>query len=765
MTDPALVSAPDPKPAGAWRLTGLDQAQMVRWARRWRLPRRLAIALTLAAISSGIVTFVTLSGSSGITNDPNFVLALLVLDSALLLALGGTVVWRVAKLWAERRAGAAGSRLHVRLASMFAVLAVAPSIVLVILGAIFFALEVQAWFSERVRTAVDESVAVAEAYLREHKQGIASDAFAMANDLYRQWPTLYADPRRLDRAVEAQSRLRALNEVVLFEEGGRPLASAGLSLSLRFETPPEWALREASAGELVVLASGGDDRIRALVGLQTVPQTFLFVGRFVDPAVLRHIDLTRSAAAVYEQLESRRYGLQATFALVFVLVAMLLVLAAVGVGLNYATRLARPISSLVTAAERVRAGDFTARVVEEPEEDELGTLTRAFNRMTGQLAQNQRELIEANRQLDGRRRFTEAVLAGVSSGVIGLDGTTRIHLPNRSASFLLSTSLDRLIGKRLDEAVPEMAHLIEAAVKRPSQTNEAQLAIERKGRSRTLLARVTAERSPDGGIRGFVVTFDDITDLLAAQRTAAWADIARRIAHEIKNPLTPIQLSAERLKRKYLGEVKSDPQTFEMCTDTIIRQVSGIGRMVDEFSNFARMPAPVLRRGGVAQLCRDAVALQRTAAPDIRYELDLPDGHIAIRCDAELVTQALTNLLKNAAEAIEARNPCSDNAPLEQGCVVVRVAHDRQDVRIIVEDNGRGLPISERTRLTEPYVTTRAKGTGLGLAIVKKIMEDHGGDLLLGARRGGGACVQLLFAKAGATGGSAASDRGGTDGA
>ena len=535
----------------------------------------------------------------------------------------------------------------------------------------------------------------AEAYLREHKQVIASDAFAMANDLYRQWPTLYADPRRLDRAVEAQSRLRALNEAVVFEENGRPLASAGLSLSLRFETPPEWALREAAGGELVVLAGGGDDRVRALVGLQTVPQAFLFVGRFVDPAVLRHIDLARSAATLYEQLESRRYGLQATFALIFLLVALLLVLAAVGVGLNYATRLSRPISSLVTAAERVRAGDFSARVEEAPEEDELGMLTRAFNRMTGQLTQNRCELIQANRQLDDRRRFTEAVLAGVSAGVIGLDGETRINLPNRSASILLSTGLERLIGVRLGDAVPEMARLIDAAVSRPSQINEAQLAIERDGRSRTLLARVTAEHAPNGGIKGFVVTFDDVTDLLAAQRKAAWADVARRIAHEIKNPLTPIQLSAERLKRKYLSEVKSDPQTFQQCTDTIVRHVGGIGRMVDEFSNFARMPAPVMRAANVAQICRDAVALQCAARTDIDFRLDLPDAATVFRCDAEQVTQALTNLLKNATEAIDGHDTSADQTPNDAGFVVVRVAQHGQDVRIVVEDNGRG-PAGQR---------------------------------------------------------------------
>jgi two-component system nitrogen regulation sensor histidine kinase NtrY len=348
-------------------------------------------------------------------------------------------------------------------------------------------------------------------------------------------------------------------------------------------------------------------------------------------------------------------------------------------------------------------------------------------------------LIEANRQLDQRRRFTETVLAGVSAGVIGLDQQGRINLPNRSASLLLGTDLEQHIGKELAEVVPEMAGLVEEAERRPDRLAESQVQLVRGGRARMLLVRIAAERL-EGEAKGYVATFDDITELQAAQRKAAWADVARRIAHEIKNPLTPIQLSAERLKRKYLGDIKNDPETFAACTDTIIRHVGDIGRMVDEFSSFARMPAPVLRDEDLGEIIRQAAFLQRAATPEIKVELELPAAPVRLSCDSRQVAQALVNLMKNAAESINSRD--SQTPP---GRIAARLFETDGDVAIEVEDNGRGLPLEGRERLTEPYVTTHAKGTGLGLAIVKKIMEDHHGELVLEDNDGGGARIKLVF--------------------
>jgi two-component system nitrogen regulation sensor histidine kinase NtrY len=418
---------------------------------------------------------------------------------------------------------------------------------------------------------------------------------------------------------------------------------------------------------------------------------------------------------------------------------LLLLTGAVWVGLTFATSMAKPIASLVAAAERVRGGDLAARVPAGDSDEEFSSLSRAFNRMTHQLQSQQSELIEANRQLDQRRRFTETVLSGVSAGVIGLDQQGRINLPNRSASLLLATDLDQHIGKDLTEVVPEMAGLIEEAERRPDRLAQGQIQLVRSGRARTLLVRVAAERL-EGEAKGYVATFDDITELQAAQRKAAWADVARRIAHEIKNPLTPIQLSAERLKRKYLKDIATDRETFTACTDTIIRHVADIGRMVDEFSSFARMPAPVLRDEDLNEIVRQAAFLQRAATPEIRVETELPSTPTRINCDSRQVAQALVNLLKNAAESILLRE-----GVVPPGQITVRLGYEGEDTVLSVEDNGRGLPAEGRERLIEPYVTTHAKGTGLGLAIVKKIMEDHHGELVLDDRDGGGARVKLVF--------------------
>jgi two-component system, NtrC family, nitrogen regulation sensor histidine kinase NtrY len=712
--------------------------ELVLWAGRVRLVRKTAIALAIAATASTIATYAALRGLPPFTGhapemDKFFLLLLIPV-----LPLSAIVIWRLVEVWADRRRGLAGSRLHVRLVALVSLVAVIPTIFVAVPSYLLFKYGEQAWFSDPVRTALQESLTVAQRYLQEHQQTIRADILSMASDLNSDADLLTADPRRLDQIVAAQAALRSLNEAVVFDADGHLLARSGFSLALQLEPLPDWALRQADSGDVAIVTSESGDRVRALVRLERFGDDYLYVGRFVDPIVLQHMEQTRGAVAQYEQRENTRRQWQITFSIAFFSLVLLLLTVAVLVGLRFATKLARPVSSLIVAAEQVRAGDLAARVPEGGSDEEFGSLSRAFNRMTHQLQTQQSELIEANRQLDQRRRFTETVLAGVSAGVIGLDHDGRINLPNRSAALLLGTDLDQLIGRDLREAAPEMAALLAEAARRPDRLAQAQIQLVRRGRSQTLLVRIAAERA-EGEVKGYIVTFDDVTELLAAQRKAAWADVARRIAHEIKNPLTPIQLSAERLKRKYLGQISTDPDTFTTCTDTIIRHVGDIGRMVDEFSSFARMPAPSIKDESLVDIVRQAVFLQRTANPEIRFELDLP-GAVRLPCDARLVSQALVNLLKNAAESIQARD---GGAP--SGAIALRVRDGAQQTTIAVEDNGRGLPKEGRERLTEPYVTTRAKGTGLGLAIVKKIMEDHGGELALEDREGGGARVVLLF--------------------
>ena len=716
------------------------------WSRRVGLNRKLAYCLAAAAVMSGIATVATMTGSSPLGPDPTTVLALLYLDVVLMLLLAVVVARRLALVWAERRRGLAGSGLHIRLVVLFSVVAVTPAILVAVYSALFLNFGIQAWFNERVRTALEESRAVARAYLHEHQQNIRADALAMANDLNREAPVLARNPARFNQVLSAQAAMRSLPETLVIDRDGRVLARSRFSRSLELELVSRKVLDQAALGEAVVVTSGEDDRVRSVVRLNRFADAYLLVGRFVDPRVLEHIDLTEKAVTQYKTLEKRRKGIQITFVMIFVVVALLLLLAAIWIGLTLATQLARPISDLISAAERVGKGDLTARVEATAAGHEIGILTRAFNRMTGQIETQRQGLVEANRELGQRTRFTETVLAGVSAGVIGLDAEGRIHLPNRSASEFLNTDLETFIGKPLGEAVPEMTAMLRRLMTRSERPHQAEIKVARRGSYRNLRVSMVVERL-EGEVIGYVVTFDDITALLSAQRTAAWADVARRIAHEIKNPLTPIQLSAERLSRKYLKEIKSDPETFSACTETIIRQVEDIGRMVDEFSSFARMPQPSLKPENVSEICRQTAFLERGRHPDTDYILELGTDDIHLTCDRRQVSQALTNLLKNAAESIAARLAAGGSPA--RGFIRLELKDERADAResvvITVEDNGLGLPKDQRDRLTEPYVTTRDKGTGLGLAIVKKIMEDHNAELILEDRDGGGARISLRF--------------------
>ena len=723
------------------------------WAARVGLGRKLAVALAVLAVIAGTATYLTLTGSSPLTQSTNSLLLLLNLDLVILLALGGIVARRIVEVWAERRRGSAGSRLHVRLVVLFSALAATPAIVVAVFSALFFNIGVESWFDQRVRQAVSESLAVAEAYVEEHQNVIRGEVLAMANDINRIGPSLYDNPQRLNSLVETQALLRSLTEAVIFDETGRVLARSRLSFVLEFEPISPDALERARNGETVIFVSDTDDRVRALVKLEGLFDAYLYVGRFVDPKVVNHMEKTQDAVRAYETLDARRSGLQITFAMIFVMVALLLLLAAVWVGLTLANQLARPISALIVAAERVRAGDLTAHVEEGETGDELGTLSRAFNRMTDQLSAQRSELIEANHQVDTRRRFIEAVLSGVSAGVVGLDAETRINFPNRSAVRLLGSDLYSMIGRPLAEAVPEVAALLDAAARRPNRLHEEQVDLVREGRPRTLMVRITAEAGEGrlNQVNGYVVTFDDITEMLAAQRKATWSDVARRLAHEIKNPLTPIQLSAERLRRKYLAEVTSDPETFKLCIDTIIRQVDDIGGMIDEFSSFARMPAPEMKECDLVDILRRALFLQQSANPAIRYRDELPQTTYPILCDSRQIGQALTNLLLNAADSVTERingGPgfkVAGNPGQGDGEIRLSLSQEEGRMAVLVEDNGLGLPPDKRHRLTDPYVTTKAHGTGLGLAIVRKIMEDHGGELLIEDRPEGGARVGLIF--------------------
>jgi two-component system nitrogen regulation sensor histidine kinase NtrY len=549
--------------------------------------------------------------------------------------------------------------------------------------------------------------------------------------------------------IATQALVRELPEAVVIDGSGRVIAQSGLSFSLVFDFTTDNILRKmlsSSPGEVLIISNPDDERVRAGVKLDAYVDAYLLVGRFVDASVLDHISRTRGAASQYAEIQSSRERLQVRFLAVFGAIALLLFLTAAWVGWTLANRLAMPIGKLIDAAERVRHGDLTASVEDvRGEAGEVGTLIRAFNRMTEQIDSQQRGLIEANRQLDERRRFTETVLTGVSAGVIGLDASGNIHLANRSATDLLGTDLSAHLSEPLEKVVPEMAELLGQVKASPHRTFSGEVVVNRNGRQRALVVSVAAERQLDNAIVGFVITCDDVTELLSAQRKAAWADVARRIAHEIKNPLTPIQLAAERLKRRYRSQITTDPETFTMCTDTIVRQVEEIGRMVDEFSAFARMPRPDLKEIDLKELVHQALFLERNRYPEIIFDENLPDGPVPMRCDRQQIGRALTNILKNAAESVEGRHEKNPSSPV--GKIALKLTVDGEGARVEIVDNGGGFPPELLDRITEPYVTTRERGTGLGLAIAKKIMEDHNGELMLGNNATEGATVVLMFNK------------------
>ncbi len=706
----------------------------------------LALAVGVSAVLSGVATYAIIARLIPYEPTSFVLLALLLFNLTAVLTLGALIAWRLTRLWVERRSGAAGARLHTRLVAIFSVIAVVPAILVAVFSAVTLNLGMEEWFSTRVKDALSSSVNVAHRYVAEHERLIVGDAYEIANGIEHD-PSLFGPDNRVDPAsmfkkLADLTKDHGLQASYIVDSTGRVLGSA------RQERQPETPkltvgdIAQASHGAIVIDANSTVGVVRALIRLQALNDAYLLVVRTVDPQVLAYYQRTVDAVSAYKRLEENRSRIQLIFAALYGIVSLLILLAAIWLGLSAANRLVWPISRLIGAAERVTEGDLKAQVEVDKNDDEIATLGRTFNRMTSQLDAQRSELIAASHQIDARRRFTEAVLAGVSAGVIGLDADGNITIVNRAAARLLNASPDEMVGQHYSEAVPELAALIRRALQEPVGRAGGEATIKRGGTVRNLSVQVDGEKGPYDA--GYIITFDDITDLVSAQRTAAWADVARRIAHEIKNPLTPIQLSAERLKRKYGNEVSTDPEIFRQCTDTIIRQVGDIGRMVDEFSSFARMPTPVMRRENAQELLHQAVFLQRVAHPQIAFETKAPIDPLYFECDGRLMSQALTNVLKNATEAISAREAAGHDGP-GRISIALEEAGDRLIYR--VADNGVGLPSQHRHRLTEPYVTTRAKGTGLGLAIVKKIVEDHGGEVAL-ADRGDeemGAEVRLLL--------------------
>ncbi len=703
--------------------------------RPWMVGITLLAALLLCGMLGALVMEIKNQASAGLTPQKSIVWMLALL-AGLLVLMALIVMRRAAKLWGQAKTGAIGTRLQSRIIVMFCVIAILPTIIVSVFSGLFFNFGVQAWFDSRVSSALEDSVTVASAYLDEHKTAIRTDAQGLGTDVARNLSQIYSNVQLFEHNFTRQTYSRNLSEAVLFDRS-RVLARTALSFSLVFERLPEQVMDRADQGNAVIF---GDDenKIQAVVKVSDMPEMYLLVGRVVDPTVLQHMKAARTTVVEYRQLQHDINRLQKQFFAVFVLVALLILLASIWAGMALATRLIGPIAGLMSATERVRAGDYSIKVPEGRANDEIANLGRTFNRMTGQLEAQRRDIMEANRQLDERRRFSEAVLSGVSAGVIALDSEYRITLNNRTATQLLGVKGD-VFGRVIGDVLPDVKELITQVERAPSKIASANISLQDGEKRVNLHVQVTAERLGET-IEGYIVTFDDITELVSAQRNAAWSDVARRIAHEIKNPLTPITLSVDRLRKKFGAEISSDKEGYERYLETISRHVRDIGRMVEEFVAFARLPAATFREEDVVVLLRKAVFSEKTVNEKITYTLDAPDHPVKFLLDESQLGQTFLNLMKNAAEAMDTTDGKKE--------IRITVKETDSQVVIVFEDSGPGFPPENIARLTEPYVTTRTKGTGLGLAIVKRSVEEHKGTLVLANRPEGGASVTMNFARA-----------------
>ena len=696
----------------------------------------LGVAFTIAAILTAVGAFLASAPLSGELVGPASQSVLIVLGVNLVLILGIAVLIgrRVTQVIDEGR-GDAGARIHRRFLFLFALAALAPALVVALFSGVLVTQGVENWFSQRVRSVVENSGAVARSYVEEQSTDIRNNMGLMAGDLNEAAPFLRSKPVAFGHFMATQASYRGFPGAYLLDREGRILARAETEDPPPFLAPPAASFQAADEGDISLRPFESADLFRALYRLKGFDDAYLYIVRPVDRGILAHLRETESSLVAYRDAAERRGMVQAAFALSFLETALLVLIAAIWLAITVANSIAVPIGRVVRAAGQVATGQLDARVELGDEPEDIAVLSKAFNSMAGDLQAQQSALTAASLDAESRRMFIETVLLGVSAGVIGVDAHGAISAANRQAARLLDIDGGAVLGRKLAEIAPELGQVWAAALETRIEA-ETEVDIVRHGE--TLRLRVRAGVAGDDGV---VLTFDDITRLITAQRNAAWRDVARRIAHEIKNPLTPIQLSAERLRRKYRHEIKGDLETFDRCTDTIIRQVGDIGRMVDEFSAFARMPTPRFGSHDPAEMLRAAVFAQRVASPDLAVEMAEPPEGLTFTCDDRMVGQALINVLKNAAEAIAGR---ADNH--DKGRILASLHADEQAMCFIIEDNGIGLPTRDRDRLTEPYVTTREKGTGLGLAIVKRIAEEHGGELLLSdAQTLSGARVVLKF--------------------
>lgn len=719
--------------------------------------RRASFALPGLLLAGGALlcaslTLPILLGLTRIEPTSRVLVASAVVNSLFIVGLMVLIAREVLRLFKARHRGRAAARLHVRIVTLFSVIAITPAILVAIFASITLNVGLDRWFSIRTQSIVSSSMNVAQAYMLENASYLQGQTISMANDLERNRALFYLDRTGFVELMTRQARGRGMLGAFLVREDGSAITQADIDTEKPLPAIPRDALVSAAGGQPTLIPPGITNLVGAIIKLDSLSGTFLYTIRAVDPKVMQAMRLMEENTAEYQAMEDGRTTLQIAFAILYLGFALIVLLAAIWTAIAVADRIVRPIRLLIGAADSIASGNLNVLVPVRAADGDVGSLSRTFNKMVSQIRSQRDEILEAKDEVDDRRRFIEAVLSGVTAAVIGVEDDGIITIVNPSAEYFLALPSEQLMGQKLALVAPEVDRVLaEAAVRHRGEYRE-QINMIRSGKERTLNVQVTREETR-GSVDSYVITLDDITDLVVAQRSTAWADVARRIAHEIKNPLTPIQLSAERLKRRYGKQIAEDDKAiFNQCTDTIVRQVEDIGRMVDEFSAFARMPKPTKQRSDLREILTDAVFLREIGSAEVEFQREFGDEPLEGSFDARMLAQAVGNIVKNAVESIEA-------VPQEElegkGKVLIRSSFDREQDRFIVDviDNGRGLPNENRHRILEPYMTMREKGTGLGLAIVKKIIEEHGGQLELHDApadfdRGRGAMIRIILPRA-----------------
>ncbi|MFZ1103776.1 MAG: PAS domain-containing sensor histidine kinase [Hyphomicrobiaceae bacterium] len=731
---------------------------------------RIGLVVVSLSMVSALTTYLILSALTPIRPSNEVVLSVLMVNAVLVAAMLGVIIVQGAGLWRAWKGRVAGARLHVRIVALFSLIAALPALLLTLAATSTFSRALDSWFDEQTTAVVQGATEVSRAYLLEHGAIIRTDIINMARDLDEAAPIVGGDIRKFRVLMVAQASLRDLPLAYIVDSTGAEKLAVLDQQAIKFVRPTAAAMKEADEGKVPLALptkSEGLDalmpyeelpaqlvgdaqraRVAAIIKLHNYPGAYLYVARGIHRSVVQNLRALEESVAHFRDLKQKRPGQVLAHALMFSMISLTALFTAIWIGLWFAGLFVAPIRRLISAAQEVTRGNLNVQLPIRRGEGDMRRLSANFNAMTKELESQRSELVATNRQLSERRRFMEAVLSGVSAGVIGLDRDGRITLVSGSAGRLLGRDGSKLIGRPLAETVPELAELVQQAADPARSRRQQQIALLINGEDRSFSVRIT-EQAPSEEEGGSVLTFDDITELVSAQRTAAWADVARRIAHEIKNPLTPIQLSAERIRRKYASAITEDRETFDRCTETIIRQVGDVTRMVDEFSAFARSPKPQMEDQDIRDVVKAAVIDRQMASQGIVFDTKVGKEPIIVTCDRRLISQAVINLVKNAQEAIQTYAESKDREPGWTGRIETSIRRNGNRVDIEIIDNGPGLPKHNRTRLLEPYVTTKgAKGTGLGLAIVLKSVEQHAGLLSLedappGPGRTHGALVRI----------------------